>query len=372
MFRNIDDIISLDVFSSAEFDHQMYLAEKERKDTLEKVHELDIDFVNLYQKTQPAESYAKLLFQQLLQSSTKNGIISPIHFNTKAYHSSEIYRAKKPRSISKDEFENIQHKLAYKVQIIDEYEEYGGDFYVFDNGQIVRKYSARVKGKFVTRYEIVEKIPKKDRTGGMNELGSSYEGTPLEPLEYLVNPKSLAIKGGKKLFGKGVNDIGERLSIKLEKPELSNAWAHSGYGENFLHIKKSDEVSSRVVNKGVGGLRDDTKGASVADDIFKQGKKVVDKFNLDDAYIKPKHLSTTKGNRAKFLGDSKGASEQILKDSMKNGTVQSITDNGLTKMGIQSYSVIIDAGKTIGTKGENLIKVVLSEDGGMLSAYPIK
>ncbi|WP_281292955.1 hypothetical protein [Bacillus marasmi] len=38
----------------------------------------------------------------------------------------------------------------------------------------------------------------------------------------------------------------------------------------------------------------------------------------------------------------------------------------------QSYSVIIDAGKTIGTKGENLIKVVLSEDGGMLSAYPIK
>ena len=57
---------------------------------------------------------------------------------------------------------------------------------------------------------------------------------------------------------------------------------------------------------------------------------------------------------------------------MKNGTVQSITDNGLTKMGKQSYSVIIDAGKTKGTKGENLIKVVLSEDGGMLSAYPIK
>ncbi|MGG4548890.1 hypothetical protein ABER02_13920 [Rossellomorea marisflavi] len=28
---------------------------------------------------------------------------------------------------------------------------------------------------------------------------------------------------------------------------------------------------------------------------------------------------------------------------------------GLTKMGKQSYSVIIDAGKTIGTQGENLI-----------------
>ncbi|WP_342780705.1 T7SS effector LXG polymorphic toxin, partial [Bacillus marasmi] len=167
----IDDIISLDVFSSAEFDYQMYLAEKERKDTLEKVHELDYDLVNQYQKSQPAESYAKLLFQQLLQSSTKNGIISPIHFNTNAYHSSEIYRAKKPRSISKEEFENIQHKLAYQVQIIDEYGEYGGDFYVFDNGQIVRKYTARINGKFVTQYEIVEKIPKKDRTRNVKELG---------------------------------------------------------------------------------------------------------------------------------------------------------------------------------------------------------
>lgn len=57
---------------------------------------------------------------------------------------------------------------------------------------------------------------------------------------------------------------------------------------------------------------------------------------------------------------------------MKNGTVKSIGDNGLTKMGQQSYQIIIDAGKIVGTKGETLIKIVLSEDGGMLSAYPVK
>jgi hypothetical protein len=95
IFCNIDDIISLDVFSSAEFDHQMYLAEKERKDTLEKVYELDYDLVNRYQKSQPAESYTKLLFQQLLESSTKNGIVSSINFDTKAYRNSEIYQVKK-------------------------------------------------------------------------------------------------------------------------------------------------------------------------------------------------------------------------------------------------------------------------------------
>lgn len=57
---------------------------------------------------------------------------------------------------------------------------------------------------------------------------------------------------------------------------------------------------------------------------------------------------------------------------MKNGTVKSITDNGITKAGNVSYEIIIDAGKEIGTRGETLVKIVLSEDGGMLSAYPIK
>lgn len=37
-----------------------------------------------------------------------------------------------------------------------------------------------------------------------------------------------------------------------------------------------------------------------------------------------------------------------------------------------SYEIIVDAGKVVGTKGEKSIKIVLSDDGGMLSAYPVK
>ena len=33
---------------------------------------------------------------------------------------------------------------------------------------------------------------------------------------------------------------------------------------------------------------------------------------------------------------------------------------------------ITETGETVGTKGENLVKIVISSDGGMLSAYPIK
>ncbi len=60
-----------------------------------------------------------------------------------------------------------------------------------------------------------------------------------------------------------------------------------------------------------------------------------------------------------------------MREAIKNGTVQSIMDNGLTKFEQQSYQIIIDAGKIIGTRGETLIKIIITEDGGMLTAYPI-
>ncbi|MDR4938255.1 LXG domain-containing protein [Rossellomorea marisflavi] len=239
-------------------------------------------------------------------------------------------------------------QVTKKVQVFDEIEgEIDGFYYVYSNGQIIWEHITRSDQVF---YKEVDEVPE-SRVGGARELDSLLDETPLEFLEW-INPKGFAMKMGRK----GVRFVTKSFVKRVSKKKV-----------------KKDKVKDTKKVEGVSKGTDDVgKGASVADDIFKQGKKVVDKFNIEDAYVKPKHLSTTKGNGAKFLGDSKGAAEQILKDSMKNGKVQSITDNGLTKMGKQSYSVTIDAGKTIGTRGENLIKVVLSEDGGMLSAYPIK
>jgi len=108
------------------------------------------------------------------------------------------------------------------------------------------------------------------------------------------------------------------------------------------------------------------------EDIVAQGKKVFNNFDIDSAYVKPKHLATSGGNGAKFLGETKEAAEVILQDAMKNGTVVEILDDGVSAPGNQKYSILIDAGKEIGTKGEHLIKIIISDDGGMLSAYPVK
>ena len=100
-------------------------------------------------------------------------------------------------------------------------------------------------------------------------------------------------------------------------------------------------------------------------------EKTFDNFDINNAYVKPKHLSTTGGNGQKFIGASKAETESILKDALSNGKIVSISDNGLTKVGNASYEIVIDAGKIVGTKGENLVKIVVAWPQPNGNIYPI-
>ncbi|WP_171717202.1 RHS repeat domain-containing protein [Paenibacillus phytohabitans] len=147
--------------------------------------------------------------------------------------------------------------------------------------------------------------------------------------------------------------------------------------DNSLTGALFDVVVTGGVGLGKSLVKGATKGiaslvSSGTGSVFKSGIKTLKNFVLDDAFVKTKHLSTTGGNGAKFLGNTKAEAEAILKDVMKNGQVKNVIDNGLTKQGNQSYEIVIAAGKTIGTRGETLLKIILSEDGAMLTAYPIK
>ncbi|MDN4619635.1 RHS repeat-associated core domain-containing protein [Paenibacillus sp. PsM32] len=103
----------------------------------------------------------------------------------------------------------------------------------------------------------------------------------------------------------------------------------------------------------------------------KNGTLAFKNFDLANAYVKPKHLSNS-GNGGKFIETTKREAEETLRKAMRRGVIDQVKDNGLTSQGKQSYEIIIDAGKVVGTKGQERIKIVISEDGGMLSAYPVR
>lgn len=99
------------------------------------------------------------------------------------------------------------------------------------------------------------------------------------------------------------------------------------------------------------------------EDIAAQGKKALNNFDINPVYVKPKHLATSGGNGAKFLRETKEAAEVILQDAMKKGTVVEILDDGVSALGNQKYSILIDAGKEIGTKGEHITNIIILDDG---------
>lgn len=150
--------------------------------------------------------------------------------------------------------------------------------------------------------------------------------------------------------------IGNVKYLKHADDAVDAAGMLAKHGDEFV-----DAASS------VGKHADD-----VVDVVFQQGKKVLENFDTANAYVKPKHLATTGGNGAKFIAETKKEAEKLVRNVMTNGTIKEVYDNGITSAGNKSYEIIIDAGEVIGTKGETLLKIVLSEDGGMLSAYPIK
>ena len=155
----------------------------------------------------------------------------------------------------------------------------------------------------------------------------------------------------------------------LSRGALEGVIRSQGSGQLIKNISKS-LISSGFAQQASDIAMDVLGGGE--NSVFSAGMQVFDNFDIDTAYVKPKHLSTTSGNGRKFLGATKYEAETILKDAMRTGAVTTITNNGLTMVGNQSYQIVIDAGKTIGTRGEHLIQIVLSSDGGMLSAYPIQ
>jgi hypothetical protein len=98
--------------------------------------------------------------------------------------------------------------------------------------------------------------------------------------------------------------------------------------------------------------------------------RVYSRFDVDKAYVKIHHTTSTGGKQAKFIGN-KAQSEMILKTAMRQKNIITYADNSAKTIG-RSYKYIINAGKIVGAKGEQNIFLALTYDGGMATAFPYK
>ncbi|WP_420797590.1 T7SS effector LXG polymorphic toxin [Cytobacillus firmus] len=174
--------------------------------------------------------------------------------------------------ISLEEFASLSGREILTVKVIDEYgtisHNEGGNFYLYEDGRIVREFDSE-KG---TAYEFVDSIPE-DRVGGVRELDSIADGTPLEILEYL-SLAAVVRKQGTKVIRKSIKKADFDVLVRMLKEEKG-------------HVV----LPGRKAGEGTGNSNKKTSQPRTAEQIISDRTKGLD---LNPHPIQQKQLSAKK------------------------------------------------------------------------------
>ncbi|WP_299095594.1 T7SS effector LXG polymorphic toxin [uncultured Metabacillus sp.] len=223
IFNRIDDLISLDAFSTSRFDEQIEHADKDRKATVDAVNQLDEELNSEYRLSEGDEQFVIALFQQLMEASRQGNTISPIQFNLDAYQASEVYKLKgQAEQQTKDYLSFKNEQEAFRAQLKRQEELENRPWYekAWDG---IKTFTGEFTGyyDYIRASEGVDPVTGEKLTAGQRVAAGAMAAAGFIPI---VGWAGRIVKGGGAIYktAKGMNAADQALDVYRTTKTFSN------------------------------------------------------------------------------------------------------------------------------------------------------
>ncbi|MGG3639964.1 T7SS effector LXG polymorphic toxin [Bacillus gobiensis] len=267
-FSQIDDLVSLTPFSKESFHSQIEDAEKKRSETVKEVNELDRALKEEYEMLESDEAIVTTLYQQLLASTGSGGNVTPIHFDAKAYHNSEIYKLREENAARQAEYLQFKKDQIEQRRLAKEQEELENRPWYEKAWDATCTFTGEVTGYYDYKRatEGIDPVTGEKLSTAERVAAGAMAAAGFIPV---VGWAGRAIKGGSAIYktAKGLNAANHALdaykSTKgmdiLQKSEMgiyglvaANGFGEAATGRDMFGNKLSDEKRTQSLTNALG------------------------------------------------------------------------------------------------------------------------
>ncbi|HYF95147.1 MAG TPA: RHS repeat-associated core domain-containing protein [Symbiobacteriaceae bacterium] len=149
----------------------------------------------------------------------------------------------------------------------------------------------------------------------------------------------------------------------LSEPELTCGQAIEATG--MITAMPANAATIDAAFSGLSMLTTTSEWSGTVSQASQAAFKAAD--TAGDFTVSSKHLASAGGRWAKFATDDAAEVSTWIKEALKSSNAQFLANNRP-----DSFKVIVDVGREIGTKGERAIQVIVGTDGKIWTAFPVK
>ncbi|MGG1051963.1 T7SS effector LXG polymorphic toxin [Bacillus subtilis] len=270
ILNDIHDILPLDVFSTEDFKDKLSSADKGRKNTVEKISEVDENLTSEYALSESNEQMIQADYQALIGATSKGKSASPIYYDAKAYRDSEVHKMAEDVKKQSTDYISFKDQQAEQRRIAKEQEELANRPWYEKTWDVVCNFTGEVSGYYDYKRAAdgVDPVTGEKLTEGQRVAAGAMAAAGYVPI---VGWAGKLGKGVKAVYstGKAISKAEKALEV-YKTPKTfyalqnsskglyglasANGFSEAITGRDMFGNKISDEQRQNSLNQALGVL----------------------------------------------------------------------------------------------------------------------